>query len=64
MLSLAGGAEIVKSEFQKVTGLDRPIGVLKMTVREQPEGRVRKLEVGLVRHSGRWFIYSVYPGTW
>jgi len=63
-ISFARGVEIVKSEFQTIKGLKKPIGVLKLDVRVQPGGRIRKLEIGLVRHNGRWYIYSIYPGAW
>jgi len=58
------GVEVVKSEYQSVKGLDKTIGVIRMEVRVPPEGKIRKLEIGLVLHEGRWFIYSIYPGTW
>lgn len=62
--SFAGGVEIVQSEFETIEGLDKPLAVLKMEVRVQPGGQFRKLEIGLVEHDGRWYIYSIYPGTW
>jgi hypothetical protein len=62
--SFAGGVEIVQSGFESIEGLDQPLAVLKMEVRVQPGGQLRKLEVGLVEHDGRWYIYSIYPGTW
>ncbi len=60
----AGGFEIVKSKFEAIEGLTRPIGVLRLDVRVQPEGKIKKLEIGLVRHEERWYIYSMYPGDW
>jgi hypothetical protein len=63
-ISFASGVEIIKSEFQTIKGLEKPIGVLKLEVRVQPGGEIRKLEIGLVRNNGRWYIYSIYPGTW
>jgi len=60
----ASGFEIVRSEFQTVKGLKYPIGVLKLDVRVQPGGQIKKLEVGLVRNEERWYIYSIYPGSW
>jgi hypothetical protein len=63
-LSFAGGVQILESEFEAIEGMDKPLGVLRMEVRVQPSNRIRKLEIGLVEHDGRWYIYSIYPGTW
>ena len=62
--AFAGGFEILRSEFQAISSLKQPIGVLKLDVRVQPGGQIRKLEIGLVRSEERWYIYSIYPGTW
>lgn len=62
--AFAGGFEIVRSEFQAIKGLKQPISVLKLDVRVQSTGKIRKLEIGLVRSQERWYIYSMYPGTW
>jgi len=63
-VSFAGGVDIVASEFATVQGPDKQLGVLQMEVRVKPSDEIKKLEIGLVRHNERWYIYSIYPGTW
>ena len=58
------GWEIVNYDFQSIKGLPQPISVLKLDVRMQPSGQIKKLEVGLVKAGERWYIYSIYPGNW
>lgn len=60
----AGGVEVVASEFETVQGPEKQLGVLQMEVRVKPTDEIKKLEIGLIRHDGRWYIYSIYPGTW
>lgn len=63
-VSFAGGAEVVASEFETVRGPEHELGVLQMEVRVKPSGEIKKLEIGLLKHDERWYIYSIYPGTW
>lgn len=62
--TLAGSTEILKSEFESYRIQEKQIGALKLDVRVQPAGEVKKLDIGLVKYQGRWYIYSIYPGTW
>jgi ketosteroid isomerase-like protein len=59
-----GGVEMVEYLFDPLKEADKEIGVVKLDVRVQPDDRIMKLEIGLVRHNGRWYIYSIYPGGW
>ena len=63
-LTFADGWEIVNYDFQAIEGLPQAISVLKLDVRVQPSGLLKKLEVGLVKTEERWYIYSIYPGSW
>ena len=63
-LVFAEGWELVNYDFQSIGGLPQFISVLKLDVRVQPSGLLKKLEVGLVKTDQRWYIYSIYPGGW
>jgi hypothetical protein len=63
-LIFAEGWEIINYEFQSIEGLPQSISVLKLDVRAQPSGLLKKLEAGLVKTDQRWHIYSIYPGGW
>ncbi len=64
MTTFAGGFEVIRYEFQAIKGLKQPISVLKLDIRVQPTGKIKKLEIGLVKIDERWYIYSIYPGSW
>ncbi|MFC2122743.1 hypothetical protein ACFLRP_03560 [Bacteroidota bacterium] len=62
--AFASGFEITYSTFESFTSLKHEMGVLKLGVLAFPGKKLKKLEAGLVRHEGQWYIYSIYPGTW